>query len=322
MSFIGINFALLATLSWALCIFPFTQAARRLGSVSLNHFRLLLAVLILGTSSIFIHTDSFIQLFSMNYAGAWLWLGLSGIIGLTIGDHYGFAMYAILGPRVGSVLTTFAPASTLLISYFVISEELSWIGIIGMFVTIIGVIWISLSRGERQLIPDHGHGSIRKGIVYGLLAAICQGAGLVLAKKGMLSEHSVHGNVYPVHATFIRLLIGTLSLYIFSFLRGNLRTILIPVFNNKENGLRFAVAGTFFGPVLGVTLSLFTVSFIKASVAQTIFSLVPVFALMLSYFLLKEKISFRSFVGVIVAIGGVIILIWREQLKIMISQIL
>lgn len=322
MNFIGINFALLATLSWAICIFPFTQAARRLGSVSLNHFRLLLAVVILGTASLFIQTESFFQLFDSRFAGAWLWLGLSGIIGLTIGDHYGFAMYAILGPRVGSVLTTFAPASTLLISYFVIDEQLSWIGMLGMFVTIIGVIWISLSRGERQLIPDHGHGSIRKGIIFGLLAAICQGAGLVLAKRGMLADHSLHADVNPVHATFIRLLIGTISLYLFSFLRGTLRSALIPVFHNKENGLRFAVAGTFLGPVLGVTLSLFAVTFIKASVAQTIFSLVPVFALILAYILLKERISFRSFIGVIVAISGVIILIWREHLKNIIDQIL
>ncbi len=322
MSFIGINFALLATLSWSICIFPFTQAARRLGSESLNHFRLLLALLIVGMAAVFIQQENFFQLFHSEYAGAWFWLGLSGIIGLTIGDHFGFAMYAILGPRIGSVLTTFAPASTLLISYFVISEELSWIGILGMFITIVGVIWISLSRGERQLIPDHGHGSIRKGIIFGLLAAICQGAGLVLAKRGMLAEHSLHGDVNPVHATFIRLLIGTASIYLLSFLQGRLRTILIPIFKNKENGLRFAVAGTFFGPVVGVTLSLFTVTFIKASVAQTIFSLVPVFALILSYFLLKERISVRSFIGVVVAIGGVIILIWREELKILISQIL
>lgn len=315
MNFIGVNFALLATLSWSFCIFPFTQAARRLGSVSLNHFRLLLAVCILGVASFSLRTADFISLFSNDYLDAWLWLGLSGIIGLTIGDHFGFAMYAILGARVGSVLTTFAPASTLVISYFLISEELSWIGIFGMFITILGVIWISLSRDQRQQIPNHGHGSIRLGILYGVLSAICQGAGLVLAKKGMLAEHSVHTDIFPIHATFIRLFIGTLTLYLFSFLRGNLKKVFVPIISNQESGIRFAVAGTLFGPVIGVTLSLFTVTLIKASVAQTIFSLVPVFALILSYFLLKERISLRSFIGVIVAIGGVIILIWRDQLK-------
>lgn len=315
MNFAGINFALLATLSWALCIFPFTQAARRLGPVSLNHFRLLVAVLIMAIISLFFSTNDFLSLFSEEFLGAWLWLGLSGIIGLTIGDHYGFAMYAILGPRLGSVLTTFAPASTLIISYFLIGEVLSWIGILGMFITIIGIIWISLSKRERLQIPDHGHGSIRLGVIYGLLAAICQGAGLVLAKRGMLADHSMHSDINPIHATFIRLLIATFSLYLYTIIKGNLSKIYVPILKNQNNGLRFAIAGTLLGPVLAVSLSLFTVTLIKASVAQTIFSLVPVFALILAYFFLKEKISYRSFVGVIVAISGVIILIWREQIK-------
>lgn len=315
MNFAGINFALLATLSWALCIFPFTQAARRLGPVSLNHFRLLVAVLIMAIISLFFSTNDFLSLFSEEFLGAWLWLGLSGIIGLTIGDHYGFAMYAILGPRLGSVLTTFAPASTLIISYFLIGEVLSWIGILGMFITIIGIIWISLSKRERLQIPDHGHGSIRLGVIYGLLAAICQGAGLVLAKRGMLADHSMHSDINPIHATFIRLLIATFSLYLYTIIKGNLSKIYVPILKNQNNGLRFAIAGTLLGPILAVSLSLFTVTLIKASVAQTIFSLVPVFALILAYFFLKEKISYRSFVGVIVAISGVIILIWREQIK-------
>lgn len=315
MNFTGINFALLATLSWSLCIFPFTQAARRLGSVPLNHFRLLLAVLLIGLVSIIFFPKDLFSLFHADFYGAWIWLGLSGILGLTIGDHFGFAMYAILGARIGSVLTTFAPASTLIISYFLLGEEMSWIGVLGMFITISGVIWISLSRGERSQIPDHGHGSIRMGILYGILAAVCQGAGLVMAKRGMLAEHSMHADIHPVHATFIRLFIGTLSLYIFTFLRGGLRDIYRQLLKNNDNGIRYAVAGTFFGPVIGVTLSLFAVALIHASVAQTIYSMVPVFALALSYYYYREKISLRSFLGVVVAIAGVIVLIWRDDLK-------
>jgi hypothetical protein len=44
---LGILFALLTTLSWSICIFPFTEATRRLGASPLNHFRLLLAIVLL-----------------------------------------------------------------------------------------------------------------------------------------------------------------------------------------------------------------------------------------------------------------------------------
>ncbi len=315
MSLTGINFAILATISWSLCIFPFTLAARKLGSVPLNHFRLLLAVILIGITSILILPEDFLSLFHSDFVEAWFWLGISGIIGLTIGDHFGFAMYAILGPRIGSILTTFAPAATLIVSYLILGEELSMIGIFGMFITIAGVIWLSLSRGERHQIPDRGHGSIRRGIIYGVLAAICQGAGLVLAKRGMLAEFSAHEAINPVHATFMRLSIATISLYLFSFIRNDLRNIIKSISKNNQNGIKNAVTGTLFGPVLGVALSLYAVAQINASIAQTIYSLVPVFALVISYFHLKEKINMRAILGVIVAISGVFILIWREQLK-------
>jgi drug/metabolite transporter (DMT)-like permease len=72
------------------------------------------------------------------------------------------------------------------------------------------------------------------------------------------------------------------------------------------------VAGTFFGPVIGVSLAMYSVSLIDASVAQTIFSLVPVFVLPIGYFLLKEKITLTSVIGALIAILGVVILIWRD----------
>ncbi|MBK6837747.1 MAG: DMT family transporter [Bacteroidetes bacterium] len=150
MEYSGILFALLATLSWSFCIFPFTQAARRLGSNSLNHFRLLLATILIGIISILISPQHFADLFSSPYQQAWIWLGVSGVLGLTIGDYFGFEMYAILGPRLGSVLTTFAPAAALILGTILLDEHISLIGIIGMLITILGVIAISLGKSERS----------------------------------------------------------------------------------------------------------------------------------------------------------------------------
>jgi drug/metabolite transporter (DMT)-like permease len=309
----GIIFALLTTLSWSICIFPFTQAARRLGSNSLNHFRLLLAVIIIGTIALIGGTGDFIKIFSNDHLSAWIWLGISGIVGLTIGDYFAFAMYSVLGARIGSVLTTFAPAAALILGALLIDERISFIGIVGIIITITGVNFVSLGKSEREKIPDHGHGSITFGIIAGILAALCQGAGLVLAKKGMLAHE--HNPINPIHATFMRLTASVVSLFIFSLVKGNIREVILPLTTNRNNGLKFGIAGTIFGPVLGVCLSLYTVSRIDPSVAQTIFSLVPVFALLLSVAFLKDKITLKSFAGLIVAISGVIILIWREQIK-------
>jgi drug/metabolite transporter (DMT)-like permease len=308
----GILFAILATLSWAIGIFPFTEAARRLGTNTLNHFRLVLASLLIGILAL-LTGNNFLGIFSEEYKNAWLWLGLSGIIGLTIGDYFAFEMYRILGARTGSVLTTFAPAAALILGGILINEKISFTGIIGIIITIIGVNFISFGKSERKKIPDHGHGSILYGIITGILAALCQGAGLVLAKKGFISMTS-ENTLSPVHATFMRLICATISLFIFTMFRGNYREVILPLKLNSQKGIRYAVAGTLFGPVIGVCFSLFTVSYIDPSIAQTFFSLVPALAFIFSAALLREKMSMKSIAGLIVAIAGVMILIWREKL--------
>ena len=321
MSLAGVIFALLTTLSWSIGIFPFTQAARSLGANPLNHFRLLLAVIITLFISFFIAPSEFMTLFTGARLNAWCWLGLSGFIGLTVGDHFGFAMYAILGARLGSVLSTFAPGAALALGIFITNDHLSIIGIAGMCITIAGVIVLSLSREERNKHTESKHGSIGKGIFYGILAAICQGAGLVLAKKGMIPVYDNQVPVQPLHATFIRLTAATLTLFIVTTFARRWNKILPPLFENKE-GIKPAVMGTFFGPVIGVSLSLFTVSILDASVAQTIFSLVPVVTLIISVFITKERISSKAVAGVIVAVSGVLVLVWRNQIENIIHHIL
>jgi drug/metabolite transporter (DMT)-like permease len=315
MAFTGIFFALLATLSWSMGIFPFTQAARLLGVNPLNHFRLLLATILIAGVSAIVAPQKFMALFSSDYLPAWGWLGLSGIIGLTIGDYFGFAMFRILGARTGSILTTFAPAAALVLGVFLTNEHISLIGITGILITIAGVIGISLAKSERVRIPDQHPEAITKGIIYGVLAAICQGAGLVLARKGILNQEELSHGVIPLHATFIRLLTATASLFITTIIFGRWKEVVRPILANRDGGIRYAIAGTFFGPTFGVAMSLYTVALIDASVAQTIFSLVPAFAVVISFILHRERITGKALLGVAVAIFGVIILIWHDQLN-------
>jgi drug/metabolite transporter (DMT)-like permease len=86
---------------------------------------------------------------------------------------------------------------------------------------------------------------------------------------------------------------------------------------NPENrkGLLYMFLGTLFGTVMGLSFAMQTVSSINGAVAQTIFSLVPVFAIPLAYLFHKEKITLPIILGALIAIAGVIILIWREAIS-------
>ncbi len=305
--------ALLTALSWSIGVFPFTEASRRMNPNSVNHFRLLLGVILLGVFLLTFSGLGFSELFFVPLPQHWLLFGLSGLVGLALGDYFGFTSYAILGTKTASVLTTLAPGASLILGFFLLGESLNWIGLIGMAITIAGIVWISMSKKEQAKIADNEFGSKEKGILFGVLAALCQGFGLVFAKMGMaVSLQEPHFS--SVHATFIRLFVSTVFTYGLTIALGKLKQINAPLWANKNKGMKYILAGTIFGPTLGVVLSMYAVSLINVSVAQTIFSLVPVIVLPLGYLFYREKITFKSALGAIVAIAGVLVLIWRNEL--------
>jgi drug/metabolite transporter (DMT)-like permease len=54
---------------------------------------------------------------------------------------------------------------------------------------------------------------------------------------------------------------------------------------------------------------------LEPSVAQTIFSLVPAVVLIFASVIFREKLTKKALAGVFVAVAGVLILVWREQIK-------
>ena len=66
-----------------------------------------------------------------------------------------------------------------------------------------------------------------------------------------------------------------------------------------------ASAVTFFGPFLGVSLSLMATLYTNAGIAQTIMALTPVFIIIPTYFVFHQKIRLREVLGAIVAVLGV-----------------
>ncbi|MBK6989842.1 MAG: DMT family transporter [Bacteroidetes bacterium] len=112
--------------------FSFYSSCTKIRFKFFKSFRLLLALIFIGSISAILDASGFTKIFTSDYSQAWLWLGLSGIVGLTFGDYFAFEAYSILGARLGSVLTTFAPAAALCLAWILLGETLSFIGIIGI----------------------------------------------------------------------------------------------------------------------------------------------------------------------------------------------
>ncbi len=303
--------ALLTTLCWSIGIFPFTEASRRIGTAAVNQYRLLLAWIIISVILMLFYQTSANSLFTLPQTNHYLFLGLSGIIGFTIGDYCSFKSFTLLGPKLGSLYTTFAPGAALLAGFLILHESVNGVGVLGIIITIGGVIWLTLSKKDKRAAIEAGFERNRAGIFLGIAGAFCQGLGLVLSKLGM--------DAYPdklptMHAVWIRLLFAFSAAFVISVLTGSLKRNTTPVFKNEKNVLPFMFIGTVFGPVAGVTLSLLAIQKLEVAVAQTIFALLPIVVLPLNLIIYKEKITIQSVFACMLSIAGVMLLIWRNNI--------
>lgn len=304
--------ALLTTVCWSIGIFPFTEAAKRLGTAALNQYRLFLAWIIISILLLIFYPISIHQLFSTPHVNHYFFLGLSGIIGFTIGDYFSFSSFKLLGPKLGSLYTTIAPGAALIAGYLILDQKMNLIGGFGILISISGVIWLTLSRKDKIASENAGFERNPMGILFGVIGALCQGTGLVLSKLGM----DAYSEKLPtLHAVWIRLLFAFGAAFLISIVTGRLKKNSMPIFTNQNNGLPYMGLGTLFGPVLGVSFSLLAIQHIPVAAAQTIFALLPIVVLPINYFYYKERITAQAIFACLVAIFGVFILIWRDSVK-------
>ena len=298
MPFLGEIAALATSFCWAMSAVGFSNATRVLGSQVTNRLRVVLALIAL----ILINTLLYAKPIPYD-AGLdrWGWLTLSGVIGLALGDAFLFSSYRHIGPRLGLLLLSLAPVFSAVIAWGLFGETLSGMQLLGIAVTLGGISWVVLVRGEENGPRTHDW---RKGVLFGILAALGQAGGLVLSKQGM------GGGFSPFAATLIRMIAAVASLWVVALFQGQAAKTVQTVAANPK-GLRWAIFGSFFGPVFGVSASLLAVQHTAVGVASTIMALPPVVMLPISYFFYKEKLNWQSVLGTLVAIGGVALLFLR-----------
>lgn len=237
------------------------------------------------------------------------WLGLSGFIGLVLGDSCGFKALVMIGPRLMTLLYATAPIFASIIAWIFLGEELRLVEILGIAITMGGVGWVVTERksnnhwqsNQRNNHPDSG--SLRYGILLGIGAALGQALGLVLAKQGMFHAGSA---VDAMPASFIRMIVATISIWLISAARGKLGGVVTSLKDAKA--LKLCLGGTFFGPFLGVWMSLVALEYIRTGVAATLNATTPIMIIPIVMAYYKERVSWRAVIGAFVAVGGVTIL--------------
>lgn len=287
--------ALVTSFLWSITSILFTQAGRRTTSIIINRLRLLFAVVFTLVMHLIL-LGTLLPVTAEPYR--WLWLGLSGIVGLSLGDLLLFQAYIMIGPRISTLLMAISPVFTAVAGWFLFKERLSFFQIGGIILALAGVIWVVLEKPAVEDSQDQK--DYVKGIALGLGAAICQSVGTILAKEGL------SGDFPAISGVMIRMLVAAIFLWGLTIIQ---RQVLPTLRVLKDSRARHPIlVASVLGPFLGVWLSMVAIQLSPVGIASTLMALSPVFVLPLSSLVFKERLSLRGVWGTITAIAGIAII--------------
>ena len=230
----------------------------------------------------------------------WGWLGVSGIVGILIGDTCYFRSLQILGPGRALMLTTSSPIFSVLIGYYFLAEWISLTCGVGLLITLLGITVVIADQRNRSEEPGIFPGTLTTGILYAALGSLCQAMGGALAKFSL-------DTVDALYASFIRLLIPTALALLFILSRVQWRKQAAEIFA-REN-VNWLIGGSILGTWLGIWFMLVSYQETKLAIAQTLLSTSPLFAIPLAYLLKKHVSSLQTIGGATVAILGIYLLL-------------
>ncbi|MBN1768440.1 MAG: DMT family transporter [Prolixibacteraceae bacterium] len=293
MEYSGEVAGLATAICWTATAMSFQVATRRIGSVSVNLIRLVFAFLFYV-----VYTRVFMgQWLPMDApAKAWIYLSISGLIGFVLGDFFLFKSYEFVSSKISMLIMTMAPPVAALLGWFMMDEPFSAMNILGMVLVIAGVSLVILKKDIENGIKKSRYPL--KGILFAFGGAVGQGVGAVFSKIGM-------GEYDAFASSQIRVITGIVGFALLISLTGRWKGVTRGFVDKKA--LKALTIGSFFGPFLGVSLGMIAFKYTSVGIASTLMATVPVFILLPSHIILKEKLTLNEVLGALIAVAGIAI---------------
>jgi drug/metabolite transporter (DMT)-like permease len=282
---IGVVAALGSAASWSVGALLFSRLGESLSSFAMTLVKGVVSVLLLGLPALLLGG------FSDMGAQAYYYLVMSGLLGIALSDTFFFSALKELGPRAVVLLAALGQVFTVVLAVILLGERLPLNGWFSIVFIVSGIAIGIFPRSSEQ-----GSSSLR-GIAFGLISVLSMSVSVILTKKGLEGTPTLY-------ATFIRMLAGTLGMFLIGILTFRLKKWVTP-FRDPRLILQFvlAVCVITFG---GFWLAIVAFKYISVAVANSLISMEPIFIIPLSVIFLKEKLTLQAVAGAVIAVTGVI----------------
>jgi drug/metabolite transporter (DMT)-like permease len=293
---------------WAGTSLAFALAGRRVGALAVNQIRILMAVAMLPIVHLVVLGSPWPAAITWEQG---VYLSLSGLIGLSLGDLCYFHSLAVIGPRLGPLLMSTWPVMCAVIAWPALGEVLGWRDITGIVVTLCGVLMVLNDRRPGKWAPTLGGRSRNWAIACGLLGALGQAGGLVLAKLGMAPAGAGGAAVDPLSATLVRMIAGAAGIWVIAAAAGHVPATLRATRNGRA--MLQTLIGSILGPTLGVWMSLVAATHADVGVAATLMATLPIWTLPIARIAYGSRPGPAAIAGTLLAVVGVAILFLAPQ---------
>jgi drug/metabolite transporter (DMT)-like permease len=229
-------------------------------------------------------------------------LALSGVVGILLGDTLNFAAVGRLGPRrAGAIFALNAPMAAVL-GWLILGERLGGQAALGIGITVAGVALAIMGRPPQAAHRfEQVSGRLRAGLMFGLLAALGQAAGALVARPYMA------GGLDPYVGSLIR--VGASGLVM-----GVIATLPIAPPRPKAvtvTTLLLTALTALIGLLLGMTLFLYALKGAQTGIIATLSATSPVIILPLLWLRTGQRPSAKSWAGAALAVAGLALIFTR-----------
>jgi drug/metabolite transporter (DMT)-like permease len=285
-----------AAMIWACSMSTFRHFGQGFSPTELNLFKSLIAVLCLCVTMLALGLP-----FPTDRSTV-VKLAASGVIGLAVGDSFLFAAISTLGVQLTSASQCLSPLFAAAIAWVVLDETLLPAEILGMMITVSAVAaGIFFRLKDKKIVA---HPQTTRGIVFALLSALCNAIGIVIARQAM-------ADVAIAAGTIIRIIPSVLILVVTSVLSRGFSRVGANVSRRQLAPLALA---SFAGTFVGVTLLSFGTKYAKAGISAALTITYPLWIIPIAHFLLKEPTNWRASVCTLIAIVGIVIMMFGKIL--------
>jgi drug/metabolite transporter (DMT)-like permease len=287
---IGIAAALTSCALWAWSATNFQLGVQRWGAFTCNLFKTVVACLFFGVTILVKHA-----LGDAGFGGLEdiLWLALSGFVGMALGDWALLASVERVGVRQAMLIHGTAPLFLLIRSWTGKGDPLTTFQVVGVLLVVTGVGTVTWLQGRGGALRPVG---FAMGIFFGLVAALGQAGGIVIAKYSIADFDLLTASGTRLAGA----LVGLLLVQAFRLrLRRSVTALKVP------DLWRSLTIPAFVGTYLGIILMMTAINFSPEAVSGALLATTPLFVIPCAVWMLGETFQSRVLVGTAIAVAGI-----------------